>query len=230
MDQNPPPLTKTNRYAIVAATPAASRERASGIPGSGGQPPVIDVAHQSEYAQSEFGQGSTLLLPVEDAEHQLQVLSDGASPCGGRREAALGARQHGSANQVILSAPTPSQRQSSLGERRRFTVGRTQPRTHRRGYFCETRLFHWNADVAPHRLLPYQGPGRPRVLAMSAAVRVFVLQTLIAKLADAEARASHRRPAAHRSYPTAHRRSAQFPLPEGMHSSRPQDDTRAPDR
>jgi hypothetical protein len=35
------------------------------------------------------------------------------------------------------------------GERRRFTVGRTQPRTHRRGYFCETRLFHWNADVAP---------------------------------------------------------------------------------
>ena len=27
------------------------------------------------------------------------------------------------------------------------------------------------------RLFPYQGPGRPRVLAMSAAVRVFVLQT-----------------------------------------------------
>ena len=48
------------------------------------------------------------------------------------------------------------------------------------------------------RLLPYQGPGRPRVLAMSAAVRVFVLQTFMAKLADAEARASRRRPAARR--------------------------------
>jgi hypothetical protein len=33
---------------------------------------------------------------------------------------------------------------------------------------------------------------------MSAAVRVFVLQTFMAKLADAEARASRRRPAARR--------------------------------
>jgi predicted DNA-binding ribbon-helix-helix protein len=49
-----------------------------------------------------------------------------------------------------------------------------------------------------HRLLPYQGPGRPRVLAMSAAVRVFVLQEVMAKLADAEARARRRRPTAHR--------------------------------
>jgi predicted DNA-binding ribbon-helix-helix protein len=83
-----------------------------------------------------------------------------------------------------------------------------------------------------HRLLPNQGPGRPRVLALSAAVRIFVLQEVMAKLARAEERASRRRPAAHRSYPTAHRRSAQFPwsLPEGMHSSRPQDDARAPDR
>ena len=56
-----------------------------------------------------------------------------------------------------------------------------------------------------HRLLPYQGPGRPRVLAMNAAVRVFVLQTLMAKLADAEARANRRRPAARRSYPAAYR-------------------------
>ena len=54
-----------------------------------------------------------------------------------------------------------------------------------------------------HRLLPYQGPGRPRVLAMSAAVRVFVLQEVMAKLARAEERASRRRPAAHRSCPTA---------------------------
>ena len=53
-----------------------------------------------------------------------------------------------------------------------------------------------------HRLLPYQGPGRPRVLAMSAAVRVFVLQTLMAKLADAEARASRRRPADGRGEPS----------------------------
>jgi hypothetical protein len=83
-----------------------------------------------------------------------------------------------------------------------------------------------------HRLLPYQGPGTPRVLGLSAAVRVFVLREVMTKLARAEARASRRRPAAHRSYPTAHRRSAQFPwsLPEGMHSSRPQDDARAPDR
>jgi predicted DNA-binding ribbon-helix-helix protein len=31
------------------------------------------------------------------------------------------------------------------------------------------------------RLLPYQGPGRHRVRTLSAAVRVFVLQTLIAR-------------------------------------------------
>ena len=38
---------------------------------------------------------------------------------------------------------------SSPGERRRLMVGRTQPRTRCRGFFCETRLFHWNADVVP---------------------------------------------------------------------------------
>ena len=77
-----------------------------------------------------------------------------------------------------------------------------------------------------HRLLPYPN-AHPRVLALSAALRVFVLRELMAKLADAEARASRRRPAAHRSYPTAHRRSGQFPwsLPEGMHS-RPSKTTR----
>ena len=31
------------------------------------------------------------------------------------------------------------------------------------------------------RLLPYQGPGRHRVRTLSAAVRVFVLQTLISR-------------------------------------------------
>ena len=31
------------------------------------------------------------------------------------------------------------------------------------------------------RLLPYQGPGRNRVRTLSAAVRVFVLQTLISR-------------------------------------------------
>ena len=44
------------------------------------------------------------------------------------------------------------------------------------------------------RLLPYQGPKTPRVLALSAAVRVFVLRDLMRKLADAEARASRRLP------------------------------------
>jgi hypothetical protein len=53
------------------------------------------------------------------------------------------------------------------------------------------------------RLLTYQEPGRHRMLSLSAAVRVFVLQTLMAKLAAAEARANCRRPAAHHSYPTA---------------------------
>jgi predicted DNA-binding ribbon-helix-helix protein len=54
------------------------------------------------------------------------------------------------------------------------------------------------------RLLPHQGPGRHRVRTLSAAVRIFEFQALMAKLADAEARANRRRPAA-RSYPTAHR-------------------------
>jgi predicted DNA-binding ribbon-helix-helix protein len=77
------------------------------------------------------------------------------------------------------------------------------------------------------RLLPHQGPGRHRVRTLSAAARIFVFQPLMARLADAEARGNRRRPAAHRSYPTPHRRSAQFPwsLPEGMHS-RPSKTTR----
>jgi len=55
------------------------------------------------------------------------------------------------------------------------------------------------------RLLPYQGPGRHRVRTLSAAVRIFVFQALMARLADAEARTNRRRPAAHRSYPPAYR-------------------------
>jgi predicted DNA-binding ribbon-helix-helix protein len=55
------------------------------------------------------------------------------------------------------------------------------------------------------RLLPYQGPGRHRVRTLSAAVRIFVFQALMARLADAEARANRRRPAARHSYPTAYR-------------------------
>ena len=53
------------------------------------------------------------------------------------------ARQHGSANQVILSAPTPSQRHSSLGQRRRLTVEELSP-----GHVCRG-FFHCNADVVP---------------------------------------------------------------------------------
>ena len=45
------------------------------------------------------------------------------------------------------------------------------------------------------RLLPYQGPGNPRVLGLSAAVRVFVLQDLMRKLAIVEERANRRRKA-----------------------------------
>jgi predicted DNA-binding ribbon-helix-helix protein len=42
------------------------------------------------------------------------------------------------------------------------------------------------------RLLAYREPGTPRVLGLSAAVRVFVLHDLMRKLAVAEARASRR--------------------------------------
>ena len=44
------------------------------------------------------------------------------------------------------------------------------------------------------RLLPYQGPNRPRVLGLSAAVRMFVLQDIIWKLETARARHSGARP------------------------------------
>src|SRR4029077_17665109 len=45
-----------------------------------------------------------------------------------------------------------------------------------------------------HRLLPYQGRGTPRVLGLSAAVRVFVLREVMTKLARAEAQANRRAP------------------------------------
>jgi len=72
----------------------------------------------------------------------------GARPAGCRVFFST-ARQHGSANQVMLSASTPSQRQSSLGERRRFHGKKNLAPAERSGLFGRTRLFHWNADVAP---------------------------------------------------------------------------------
>jgi predicted DNA-binding ribbon-helix-helix protein len=55
------------------------------------------------------------------------------------------------------------------------------------------------------RLLPPQGPGRHRVRTLSAAIRVFVLQEVLARVDDLTAHASRRPAAAHRSYPTAYR-------------------------
>jgi predicted DNA-binding ribbon-helix-helix protein len=59
------------------------------------------------------------------------------------------------------------------------------------------------------RLLPYQGPGNPRVLGLSAAVRVFVLQDLMRKLAIAEQRANQRRRGGRRSYPRDPRQASE---------------------
>jgi predicted DNA-binding ribbon-helix-helix protein len=58
------------------------------------------------------------------------------------------------------------------------------------------------------RLLPYQGPGRHRVRTLSAAVRVFVLQTLISRSSSGARR--------------ARLRSSRSPwsLPRGMHPSK----------
>jgi predicted DNA-binding ribbon-helix-helix protein len=55
------------------------------------------------------------------------------------------------------------------------------------------------------RLLPPQGPGRHRVRTLSAAVWVFVLQEVLARVDDLTAHATQRPAAAHRSYPTAYR-------------------------
>ena len=50
------------------------------------------------------------------------------------------------------------------------------------------------------RLLPFQGHGRNRVLNLSAALRLFVLQELLAKIASLNARASPHSEAERRSY------------------------------
>jgi predicted DNA-binding ribbon-helix-helix protein len=55
------------------------------------------------------------------------------------------------------------------------------------------------------RLLPPQGPGRHRVRTLSAAIRVFVLQEVLARVDDLTEHATQRPVAAHRSYPTAYR-------------------------
>ena len=57
------------------------------------------------------------------------------------------------------------------------------------------------------RLLPYQGPGRHRVRTLSAAVRVFVLQTLISRSSSGARGARVRSP------------RSPWSLPRGMHSS-----------
>jgi predicted DNA-binding ribbon-helix-helix protein len=55
------------------------------------------------------------------------------------------------------------------------------------------------------RLMPFQGPGRHRVRTLSAAVRVFVLQEVLARADNPIEHATHRPAAAHRSYPAAYR-------------------------
>jgi hypothetical protein len=76
------------------------------------------------------------------------------------------ARQHGSANQVMLSAPTPSQRQSSLGERRRFHGKKNLAPAERSGLFGRTRLFHWNADVARRSVAGSPTDGKPKLFCL----------------------------------------------------------------
>jgi predicted DNA-binding ribbon-helix-helix protein len=87
-------------------------------------------------------------------------------------------------------------------------------------------------------------PGRYRVRTLSAAVRVFVLQTLILRASSQRGAQQHTPPEEPVPAPRAAdassgridvsrvKRSAQFPwsLPEGMHSSRPQTAARGPDR
>jgi predicted DNA-binding ribbon-helix-helix protein len=55
------------------------------------------------------------------------------------------------------------------------------------------------------RLLPFQGPGRHRVRTLSAAIRIFVLQEILARADNPIEHATQRPAAAHRSYPTAYR-------------------------
>jgi predicted DNA-binding ribbon-helix-helix protein len=55
------------------------------------------------------------------------------------------------------------------------------------------------------RLLPPQGPGRHRVRTLSAAIRIFVLQEVLARADNPIEHATQRPAEAHRSYPTAYR-------------------------
>ena len=55
------------------------------------------------------------------------------------------------------------------------------------------------------RLLPPQGPGRHRVRTLSAAIRIFVLQEVLARADNPIEHASQRPAAARHSYPTAYR-------------------------
>jgi predicted DNA-binding ribbon-helix-helix protein len=52
------------------------------------------------------------------------------------------------------------------------------------------------------RLMPFQGPGRHRVRTLSSAIRVFVLQEVLARVDDLTAHANQHPASAHRSCPT----------------------------
>jgi predicted DNA-binding ribbon-helix-helix protein len=95
------------------------------------------------------------------------------------------------------------------------------------------------------RLLPYQGPGRHRVRTLSAAVRVFVLRTVMSQLSsqrDARRHIPHGErdptpgatPDASSDKPgvSAVQRYSRSPwsLPPGTHSKPRQDDAHAPER
>jgi predicted DNA-binding ribbon-helix-helix protein len=55
--------------------------------------------------------------------------------------------------------------------------------------------------------MPFQGPGRHRVRTLSAAIRVFVLQEVLARADNPIEHATQHPAAARRSYPTAYRPS-----------------------
>jgi hypothetical protein len=82
----------------------------------------------------------------------------GSKRAAGRK---VGPRQQGSANQVILSASTPSQRQSSTGQRRRFHGRKNLAPAERSGLFLGRVYFTgmpmWRRSVAGS--LPRRGVG-----------------------------------------------------------------------
>jgi predicted DNA-binding ribbon-helix-helix protein len=96
------------------------------------------------------------------------------------------------------------------------SVSEAVPKISRDTYTAFEELFFYGGDrgqcmakliteIDRVRLLPPQGPGRHRVRTLSAAIRIFVLQEVLARADNPIEHATHRPAAAHRSYPTAYR-------------------------